>query len=149
MESKRDWNSLLQKKLLLTSRYNWQKGVEELEDESISPSRHAAPAFGLTRLSYHSGKLKLEISSIYNAERRFENMPEEEKGKPAIYAIDENGNPYAPGWTIFNVTSSYEFAKWLYLTFGIENISDQQYRSYSSGIVASGRNFTFGIKGSF
>lgn len=24
------------KKLLLTSRYNWQKGVEELEDESIS-----------------------------------------------------------------------------------------------------------------
>lgn len=137
------------KKFLLTSRYNWQKGVEELEDESISPSRHAAPAFGLTRLSYHSGKLKLEISSVYNAERIFEDMPEEEKGKPALYAADENGNPFAPSWTIFNVNASYEFAKWLYLSFGIENISDQQYRSYSSGIVASGRNFTFGIKGSF
>lgn len=137
------------KKLLLTSRYNWQKGVEELEDESISPSRHAAPAFGLTRLSYHSGKLKLEISSAYNAERRFEDMPEEEKGKPDIYATDENGNPFAPSWTIFNLNSSFEFAKWLNLSFGIENISDQQYRSYSSGIVASGRNFTFGVKGSF
>ncbi len=139
----------LSKNLLLTSRYNWQKGVEELEDESTSPSRHAAPAFGLTRLSYQSNKLKLELTSLYNSERPFEDMPLEEIGKAAIYAIDENGNPFAPKWIIFNINAVFDIQKWIQLSTGIENISDQRYRPYSSGIVASGRNFTFGIKTSF
>lgn len=139
----------LSNNLLLTSRYNWQKGTEELEDESTSPSRHAAPAFGLTRLSYQSKKLKLEVSSLYNAERSFEDMPQEEIGKPAIYAMDDNGNPYSPSWSIFNFNAVFEFQKWIHLSAGIENITDQRYRPYSSGIVASGRNFTFGLKGSF
>lgn len=137
------------KKLLLTSRYNWQKGTEELDDKSTSPSRHAAPAFGLTRLSYQSKKLKLELSSMYNAERSFKDMPLEEIGKTAIYARDENGNPFAPKWTIFNINALYEIQKWINLSMGLENITDQRYRPYSSGIVANGRNFTFGIKASF
>lgn len=137
------------KKLLLTSRYNWQKGTEELDDKSTSPSRHAAPAFGLTRLSYQSKKLKLELSSIYNAERSFVDMPLEEIGKPDIYAKDKNGNPYSPMWTIFNFNAVYEIQKWINLSAGIGNISDQRYRPFSSGIVASGRNFTFGLKASF
>lgn len=136
-------------KLLLTSRYNWQKGIEELDDKSTSPSRHAAPAFGLTRLSYQSGKLKLELSSMYSAERSFEDMPEEEIGKPDIYAKDENGNPYSPKWTIFNFNAVYEIQKWINMSAGIENISDQRYRPFSSGIVASGRNITLGLKASF
>ena len=90
------------KRLLLTSKYNWQRGVEELDDESTSPSRHAAPAFGLSRLAYQHMKLKIEVTAQYSAERTFEDMPEEEKGKPAIYAIDENGNPYSPNWNVFN-----------------------------------------------
>jgi len=139
----------ISKKLLLTSRYNWQKGTEELEDESTSPSRHAAPAFGLTRLSFKSKKLKLELSSIYSAERSFEDMPDEEIEKPAIYAVDQNGNPYSPKWTVFNFNAVYEIQKWINLSAGIENISDKRYRPFSSGIVAGGRNITFGLKASF
>jgi hemoglobin/transferrin/lactoferrin receptor protein len=137
------------KKLLLTSRYNWQKGIEQLDDRSTSPSRHAAPSFGLTRLSYQSKKLKFELASVYNGERSFDDMPQEELGKPAIYARDENGNLYSPNWTIFNFNAEYEIQKWVTLSAGTENISNQRYRPYSSGIVASGRNFTLGIKGHF
>lgn len=139
----------ISKKLLLTSRYNWQRGTEELHDESTSPSRHAAPAFGLTRLTYSSKKLTLELTSAYSAERSFEDMPEEEKGKPAIYAKDGNGNPYSPNWTIFNFNGGLELWKGIKLMAGIENIGDKRYRPYSSGIVASGRNLTFGVKGNF
>lgn len=139
----------ISKKLLLTSRYNWQRGTEELDDESTSPSRHAAPAFGLTRLTYNSKRLTLELSSAYSAERPFEDMPVEEKGKPAIYAKDRNGNPYSPNWAIFNVNGGLDLWKGIKLVTGIENIGDKRYRPYSSGIVASGRNFTFGLKGSF
>jgi hemoglobin/transferrin/lactoferrin receptor protein len=115
----------------------------------ISPSRHASPAFGLTRISYSSKKIKAELSSFYCAARTFEMMPEEEKGKPAIYAKDENGNPYAPSWTIFNLSAELDIWKSLKLSTGIENIGDKRYRPYSSGIVASGRNFTLGLKASF
>jgi len=139
----------ISKHLLLTSRYNWQTGSEELDDRSTSPSRHAAPSFGLTRLSYQSKKLKFEVSSVYNSDRTFKDMPQEEIGKPAIYAKDENGNPYAPKWMIFNFNAEFEIQKWIKLSAGIENITDQRYRPYSSGIVASGRNFTFGVKGNF
>jgi hemoglobin/transferrin/lactoferrin receptor protein len=137
------------KSLSLTSRYNWQKGTEELDDETTSPSRHAAPAFGLTRLAYQNKKLRVELTSFYSASRSFEDLPEEEKNKPAIYAIDENGNPYSPSWTIFNLNSTYQLFPQLQLMAGIENLGDQRYRPYSSGIVAPGRNFTFALKASF
>ncbi|MCU0400684.1 MAG: TonB-dependent receptor [Algoriphagus sp.] len=137
------------KRLLFTSKYNWQRGIEELDDESTSPSRHAAPAFGMTRLSYLTQKLKVELTSLYSSEVPFSRMPMEERNKPALYAADANGNPYSPSWLIFNFQSSVQLSSFFQFNVGIENITDQQYRSYSSGIVAPGRNFTLSIKGSF
>lgn len=134
---------------LLYSRINWQKGKEELDDESTSPTRHAAPLFGLTRLSYSKKKLKIELSSQYSGEISFENMPLDEKGKPHLYAKDENGNPYTPSWMIFNLNSTYKINRNLDLMAGIENIGDKRYRPYSSGMAGAGRNFIFSLKASF
>jgi len=134
---------------LFTSRYNWQKGTEELDDETTSPSRHAAPAFGMTRLTFAKGKLKFVLTSQYSAEVAFEDLPVEEKGKPQLYAKDSNGKPYSPSWTIFNLNSSYQLFSFLEINAGIENIRDLRYRTYSSGLTAPGRNFTFSIKTSF
>lgn len=134
---------------LVYSKINWQKGEEELDDESKSPSRHAAPLFGLSRLTYSKNKLKIELSSMYSGEVAFEDMPVEEKGKPDLYASDENGNPFSPSWTTFNIHGTYKLLKSLDLMAGIENIGDKRYRPYSSGLAASGRNFTISLKASF
>ncbi|WP_166637263.1 TonB-dependent receptor plug domain-containing protein [Algoriphagus boseongensis] len=131
------------------TRYNWQKGTEELDDQSQSPSRHAAPAFGLSRLSYQTGRLKIDFSAQYSAERSFEEMPNEEKSKTFIYATDENGNPYSPSWLVVNLNSSFQLGNYFFISAGLENIGDQRYRPYSSGIVAPGRNFTLSLKASF
>ncbi|WP_026952322.1 TonB-dependent receptor plug domain-containing protein [Algoriphagus mannitolivorans] len=139
----------LSKNLIFTSRYNWQKGKEELENGSQSPSRHAPPSFGLSRISYSSSKLRVEFTSQYSGERSFKEMPEEEKAKTFIYATDANGNPYSPSWIIFNLTANYQVLSFLQVNFGIENLTDQQYRPYSSGIVAPGRNFSLSLKASF
>jgi len=135
--------------LLFTSRYNWQKGTEELDDESTSPSRHAAPAFGLTRITYQKGKFKAEISSQYAAQFDFEDMPIEEISKPQLYAKDENGNPYSPNWVIFSANSTLNLSEVIQISASIENIANQRYRTYSSGITAPGRNFSLGINASF
>jgi hemoglobin/transferrin/lactoferrin receptor protein len=139
----------ISKELLFTSNYNWQKGVEELEDKSTSPSRHAAPNFGATKLRYQGKKMTLELSSQYSAAMPFEKMPQEEIGKPAIYATDTNGNPYSPSWLILNFAARIPITPSIQINAGIENIGDLQYRGYSSGIVSPGRNFQISVKGTF
>jgi hemoglobin/transferrin/lactoferrin receptor protein len=139
----------ISKYMVFLTRYNWQKGTEELDSQIQSPSRHAAPAFGLSRLSYQKGKFKAEFSSQYSAERSFEQMPEEEKSKAFIYASDENGKPYAPSWIIFNLNASIQLLEFLQLTSSAENLADLRYRPYSSGIVAPGRNISLSLKASF
>jgi hemoglobin/transferrin/lactoferrin receptor protein len=37
--------------------------------------------------------------------------------------------------------AQYQFSKVLEINFSLENISNQRYRSYSSGIAAAGINF--------
>lgn len=134
---------------LLYSKINWQKGQEELDGEMTSPTRHAAPLFGLTRLTYSKKRVKLELSSIYSGEVSFENMPVDEKGKPHLYAKDENGNPHSPSWITINIQGTYKLAKFLDAMVGLENIGDKRYRPYSSGMAAAGRNFNFSLKASF
>ncbi len=139
----------LSSRFLLTSRYNWQRGTEELDDESRSPSRHAAPAFGLTRLTYSLNRVKIELSSLYSASVPFDRMPQEERGKPLLYVSDDQGRPYSPSWVIVNLNSSLQISRSITFTAGIENIGDSRYRPYSSGLAAPGRNFVFSLKGGF
>ncbi len=120
---------------------NFQKGEEELDNGKTSPSRHSAPFFGISRINYKANKLTLELNFSYQAKRDFEDLPEEEKGKTEIYALDEDGNSYAPSWYTLNFKSLYKVTDLFHLSAGIENLTDQRYRPYSSGISAAGRNF--------
>jgi len=133
----------------LSSDFNWQVGREELADGTTSPSRHAAPWFGVSRLSYRYKNLNMQFYVQYSGAVKFENMPEEEKGKDYIYAIDDNGNPYSPSWYTFNLKATYQFLQRFTASAGVENISDQRYRPYSSGIVSPGRNFILSVKVGF
>lgn len=139
----------LSRKFLLSSNYNWQKGVEELDDKSTSPSRHAAPNFGATKLRFQGKKMTLELSSQYSAAMPFEKMPQEEIAKPAIYATDAQGKPYSPSWMIINFAARIPISPSIQINAGIENLGDLQYRGYSSGIVSPGLNFQVSVKGTF
>ena len=133
----------------LISDFNYQKGEEELDDGSRSPSRHAPPLFGQTRLLYSSGRLNLELSLFYQGEKKPEDMPEEEKGKKEIYALDASGRAYAPSWYTLNFKALYRLSSQVSLTAGIENITDRRYRPYSSGISGPGRNFILAVRTTF
>lgn len=128
---------------------NYQVGEEELEDGTTSPSRHAAPFFGVSRLSYEAQKLNLQLYINYQGERTFEDMAVEERAKDEIYAKDENGNNYSPAWYTLNLKAQYQLSKVFSVSAGIENITDQRYRPYSSGISAPGRNFIFALNANF
>ena len=132
-----------------SSQFNYQKGEEELDDGTTSPSRHAPPTFGVSRITYSANKLDMQLYAIYSAKKSFNDMPEEEIGKDYLYAIDENGNPYSPSWFTLNLKALYQLTGTLSVTAGIENLTDQRYRPYSSGICAAGRNLVLSIKANF
>ncbi|MEA1885705.1 MAG: TonB-dependent receptor [Bacteroidota bacterium] len=133
----------------LSSDLNYQKGTEELDDGSTSPSRHSAPLFGITRLNYKASRLNIQLYMNYQGERKNEDMPEEEVDKDEIYAKDDIGNNYAPSWYTLNVKAMYELSDMLTVTAGIENLTDRRYRPYSSGISGPGRNFVISLRADF
>ncbi|RYM35452.1 TonB-dependent receptor [Brumimicrobium glaciale] len=134
---------------ILSSKFNYQMGEEEMDDGSLSASRHAAPWFGVTRLSYTYRKLRLEVNAQYQGERVHEDLAVTEQGKSDIYALDENGNTYSPSWYTVNLKAMYQFHDNFTMSGGLENITDQRYRTYSSGLSGAGRNFVLSLIANF
>jgi hemoglobin/transferrin/lactoferrin receptor protein len=129
-----------------TTDLNYQKGEEELDNGRKSPSRHAAPFFGLTRFGFTHSKLDLELNLQYSDQVAYKDLAEEERGKKEIYALDRNGNPYSPSWYALHLKSMYKLSDKVTITAGIENITDQRYRPYSSGIASPGKNFVLAVR---
>ncbi|QYH39327.1 TonB-dependent receptor [Algoriphagus sp. NBT04N3] len=135
--------------LSFSSDLNIQSGEEELDNGAISPSRHAAPLFGISRLTYRKNKLQVQLYASYQGEKSFDELPVEERAKREIYAKDSDGKTFAPSWYTLNFKTSYPIFDFLILNAGIENITDQRYRPFSSGISGPGRNIQLSLKASF
>jgi len=131
------------------SKYNYQKGTEETDNGETSPSRHAAPMFGASHLTYTNKKFMFDLYAIYTGKVSYNNLSFAERDKPTNYAKDENGNPYAPSWTTINFNAGYQFNRYFSVTAAIENITDKRYRPYASGISAAGRNFMISVRARF
>ena len=129
----------------LTSQYNIIGGTED--DNGIEvPIRHVAPNFGNTHLVWQNEKLSLDAYSEYNSELSFNQLAPSETAKTYLYALDRNGNPYSPSWYTLNFRSQYKLTKAATITASLENITDQRYKTYSSGIASPGRNFILALK---
>ncbi len=128
----------LARNLKFLGQYNWQKGEEELDDRTMAPSRHAAPMFGTARLSYLLKGWNVQCFANYSGEVAYEDLPSSEQSKDYMYAKDADGNPYSPSWYTINLSASGTLYKNIGLTVGVENLTNQRYRPYSSGIAAAG-----------
>jgi hemoglobin/transferrin/lactoferrin receptor protein len=125
--------------LKLTTQYNIIGGTEE--DNGIEvPVRHAAPSFGNTHLVWQNEKLQVDAFAVYNDELSFYQLAPSETEKDYIYALDENGNPYSPSWYTLNLRTKYKITEAATVVASLENITDQRYKTYSSGIASPGRN---------
>ncbi len=116
------------------------------EDNEGLPVRHVAPLFGTSHLIYNDGDKILDFYLHYNGKFSFDDLAPSEQDKPHIYAIDQNGNPYSPGWVTLNFKSSFKIQDKYSLNIGMENILNNRYRPFSSGVVSAGRNLIISIK---
>ena len=135
----------ISKQFELSSQYNIIRGKEDNEGVEV-PIRHVAPSFGNTHLTWTKNKLKIDAFANYNSELSFNQLASSEVDKDYIYALDRDGNPYAPSWCTFNLRSQYQIDKRASVTASVENITNQRYKTYSSGIAAAGTNLVIALK---
>lgn len=134
--------------LQLSSNFSLTEGKEN-DGEDYVPLRHAAPLFGNTHLIWHKRRLKFDLFFEYNGQFDFEDLSPGEQNKEYLYASDQNGNPFSPAWYTLNLTGQYELNPNWRATLALENITDQRYRTYSSGIAAAGRNLIIALSYNF
>ena len=130
----------------ISSRVNYQKGRQQLEDGSEMPMGHVAPLFGNAAFTYSRNKLKLDWYVVYNAEAKPENIPDDGEG---VFLENADGEKYCPRWYTLNFKAMYQITDNFSVSGGVENITDQRYRPYRSGIAAGGRNFILALRANF
>ena len=129
----------------LKGNLTFAEGEEEDGEGQTSAVRHVPPTFGDVQLSWIKYPWQAGLIFYYNGEIPFEDLALSERSKPFIYAADANGNPFSPSWYTLNLRSSYTLMDRYQLTFALENITNQRYRPYSSGIAAAGFNVVLGL----
>lgn len=117
------------------------------ETEDGDALRHVSPFFTSAHL-VHSYKIaQIDLYGMYNGPVNYDRLAPNEREKAYLYASDSDGNPYSPSWFTLNLRVQLELSKKLNLQLGLENITDQRYRPYSSGISAVGRSVSLTIRG--
>lgn len=125
----------------LTTHINYQYGREQADDaDSYVPLRHAVPWFGISSLTWRSGPLYASLYARYSGGFTYHELAPSEQNKPQLYAVDDRGRPFSPGWYTLNLKVQYDLTDRYSLNAGLENITNQRYRPYSSGIAAPGLN---------
>ena len=131
-------SELKEQELLFRATLNYNKGHNITED---IPLGHISPVFGMIKLGLKSGKFYYELLSRFQGLKMLEDM--------SPYGEDNENKGTAegfPAWNTLNAKAIYNLNENLSLRFSIENIFNQMYRPFASGVSGAGRNFIFSIK---
>ena len=131
------------KALKFTSQYSYVQGVQEEVLGVELPVRHVAPVFGNVHIIWNHNKLQIDGFINYNGTLRHSEISAELAD--TLFALDAQGNPYAPSWYTLNLRTQFNFNKAISFVGTIENITNQRYRPFSSGISAPGTNLILAL----
>jgi hemoglobin/transferrin/lactoferrin receptor protein len=106
------------------------------------PLDHIPPVFGKTSLMYQQKRFSSEVYALYNGWKRLqEYSPSGEDN--LVYATPQG----MPSWYTLNVRVGYKLNSNMSIQLALENIMDQNYRQFASGVSAPGRNFVVTLRG--
>ena len=111
---------------------------------------HIPPNFGKLEIIKKINKLKARLLLLYSGGKKakdfdsagIDNLDE----TPLLGFSEESGDQIwagLPSWYTLNLSIGYELSNSFSFNFGVENIMDAHYKTFSSGISAPGRNFIF------
>ena len=121
--------------------FTWQKGWDVSNDE---PLGHIPPAFAKSLFKIKTGKLEYKLWGIYTRGKDIDEM-----NSSGVDNEDLGTEDGYPSWWTLNTSAQYKFNDNLKIQVSIENILDQHYRTFASGISAPGRNIVISLRSSF
>lgn len=122
----------LNKNIALNGTLNYTQG-QNLSDDV--PLGHIPPIFGRTSITYRRDRFFLDIYAIYQGWKHMEDFSpygEDNEGEAMEYGF--------PSWMTFNAKAGLTLGQNVDLMMAVENILDEFYKPYASGISAPGRN---------
>jgi len=108
------------------------------------PLDHIPPVFGMTSFSLELKKFKGDFYVMYNGWKRISQYSNSGEDNEA-YATPLG----MPSWYTLNLKLSYQIVKYVNVELGMENILDENYRKFSSGISSPGRNIIAALRANF
>lgn len=113
--------------------YNYTYGRDITSEVALG---HIPPEFGKIMISFEGEKLSGSLFSLYNGWKRIENF------SPAGVDNEEQATvDGSPAWYTINLNANYQLTNQFKIHFGINNLLDQHYKPFASGISGPGRNF--------
>jgi len=123
----------LNRSISLKGTLNYTKGHNVSDDV---PLGHIPPLFGRTSLTYRKSRFFVDTYVVYQDWKHVEDF--------SPYGEDNDGEAMEygfPSWWTANIKAGFEVLKYFDFLVAVENIFDQFYKPYASGISAPGRNF--------
>lgn len=125
----------------ITSSINYTYGRIK-SDTGLIPKDHIAPVYGKTLLNYENKSFQTAFYVFYNGwkyKKDYNLYGEDNFSKATQFGT--------PAWFTLNYSFSYMLNSNVKVQFAVENILDYNYRVFSSGISAPGRNFIISLRG--
>ena len=110
----------------------------------VMPLDHIPPVFGQTSLIFKEKNTDAEFFVRYNGKKSSADYSSSGEDN-ALYSADPV-NGYMPAWLTVNVRFGYNLTKALRVNAACENITDNRYRMFASGVSAPGRNFIVSLR---
>jgi hemoglobin/transferrin/lactoferrin receptor protein len=125
----------------LRGSFNYTRGWNVSDDV---PLGHIPPVFGRVSLDYDFRKFRFESYVNYNGWKfaeEFSPYGEDNESEALLYGY--------PSWWTFNINTTYRLTTYLDLQLALENIFDQFYKPFASGVSAPGRNIVLTLRTAF
>ena len=122
----------LNKNISLNGTLNYTRGQNITDDV---PLGHIPPFFGRTSITYRRDRFFFDIYAVYQGWKHTEDFSpygEDNEGEAMEYGF--------PSWWTLNLKTGFTVGQNFHFMIAMENILDEFYKPYASGISAPGRN---------
>lgn len=120
--------------------YTYGRYIDSKND-TVVPLDHIAPVFGQTSILYKAKRVDAEFFVRYNGKKTLADYSP--SGEDNLQYATANG---MPAWFTLNIRLGVNITKSLRVNMACENITDNRYRVFASGINAPGRNFIVSLR---
>lgn len=148
--------------LRIASNYTLETDYTLIKGRNIDnglPFTHIPPSFGKTAFYADFDSWRASFFIMYNGRKAIEEYDvasgtDNEEESPLEWVLTEEGNwiqdyQGTPSWYTLNLSAMYRLSDSFTAQMALENILDQHYKTFASGLSAPGRNFIVTLRARF